>query len=176
MSHVSWVCVSLPGYCLQKKKKWWKKKQQTISHPVCCLEGHSTHSSWSDAISYWPCHSQHGNQMRATQTWDWEELWIEGTLKYSLFPSISLATLAGNLVRKLFCVCLWTMQSQVRLIQKETQHKRRSYACSDDCCYRIAVVQYFPFSQFPLQKTQIKHTNKSVSQHRSSDLLRIVLK
>lgn len=73
------------------------------------------------------------------------KLWIEGTLGYSLFPSISLATLAGNLVGKLFCVCLWTMQSQVRLIQKETQHKRRSYACGDDCCYSVAVVvQYFP--------------------------------
>lgn len=95
------------------------------------------------------------------------ELWIEGTLGYSLFPSISLATLAGNLVMKLFRVCSWTMQSQVRLIQEETQHKRRSYACSSDCCYSVAVVvKYFPLSPFPLQKTQTRHTNQSVSQPR----------
>lgn len=105
------------------------------------------------------------------------ELWIEGTLGYSLFHSISSATLAGNLVGKLFCVCLWTMQSQVRLIQKETQHRRRSYACGDDCCYSVAVVgEYFPLSPFPLQKTQTRHTNQCVSQHRGSDLLKITLK
>lgn len=87
------------------------------------------------------------------------EVWIEGTLRYPLFPFISLPTLAVNLVRKLFCVCLWTMQSQVRLIQKEEQHKRRSYSCSDDCCYDVAVVvEYFPLSLFHLQKTQIRHT------------------
>lgn len=87
-----------------------------------------------------PCHSLRGNQMRATnfrlETWGMN--WGHSEI---LTPSLHLLlTLAGNLVRKLFRVCLWTMQSQVRLIQKEAQHKRRSYACSDDCCYSLAIV------------------------------------
>lgn len=73
-------------------------------------------------------------------------------------PSISSATFASNLVRKLFCVCLWTMQSQVRLIQKETQHKRRSYACSY-CWYSVAIaLVYFPVSPLPFQKILLAHT------------------
>lgn len=109
-----------------------------------------------------------------TSDWEWS-CELRAPSDTLSFPSISLPTLAGNLVRKLFCVCLWTMQSQVRLIQKETQHKR-SYACSDDCCYSAAVVEYFPLSPFPLQKTPTRHTNQSVSQHKRSDLLRITLK
>lgn len=138
------------------------------SHPICCLQGYFPHSSWSDAISYWPCHSRRGNQMRATNFRHETAGMNWGHPRILTLSLHLLLTLAGNLVRKLFRVCLWTMQSQVRLIQKEAQHKRRSYACSDDCRYSLAVVvEYFALSPFHLQKTQTRHTYKSVLQHRS---------
>lgn len=120
---------------------------------------------------YWQCHSQHGNQMRAPQTSDCE--WSYALRAPSLSPSISLATLAGNLVRKLFCVCLWTMQSEVRLIQKETQHRRRSRACSDDCCYSVG--EYFPLLHFHFRKLR-QGILINLSQRRRGDLLRRALK
>lgn len=111
-----------------------EKKKQQFFYLVSWLQGYASHPSWSAAILHWLCQSKEERQMRVAQTSDWETR-IEGTLRFMLFPSISLATPTGNLVRKLFCVCLWTITSQVRRIQKETECRRRSYACNDDSSY-----------------------------------------
>lgn len=39
----------------------------------------------------------------------------------------------------------------------------------------IVLQLYFPLAPFPLQKTQTRHTNQSLSKHRKSDLLRVAL-
>lgn len=102
--------------------------------------------------------SQHENQMRATQTSNWD--WSYDLNAFT--PSFPSPETLDNLVKKLFCVCLWTLQSQVGY-SKKIQHNRRLHnirflkAVVVCCCIRP--------SPFPLQKIKVwlSHTRRVAS-------------